>query len=496
MSTTRAHLSTTNRLPTNELVLELGTMSLSSPGIQNPVEDTKSGQKVAKWEKSLAPDDAQTGPSRKPAKTHQDYWSSRVFLPGYSINGKSKTSSLYCIRHQFSGRRELFTLDTAVQATAARKARDIWMSLRTVGWDETLRKFKPRAVFTAPQFVTLHDYITFLEEQHLYTASALKRNLSKCYTLLAGMFEKDRPRSRYDARKKGLKDWHDKLRAIRLDQLTPQRLELFRASYLAAREVNPVRHIAAKHTVDGYLRAAKALFGPVIRKRLTDIGVTLPEPIPFASASYVSRGRSVYRYRSRMDPYALTATAIKELGGEFIEQLKIFLLALHLGLRRNEIDKLLWSQFDFERGVLRVEHTEFIQLKTEGGEGDLLLEPELVEFFRKLSETATGIFVIASPNAPRKVSGWDHYRANDHFRMLCAWLRAHGVNTQKPIHTLRKEFGRLITEKLGLFAASLALRHASTTVTAIYYADDRRPKHTGLGILLAPKPPETPVGQA
>jgi hypothetical protein len=45
---------------------------------------------------------------------------------------------------------------------------------------------------------------------------------------------------------------------------------------------------------------------------------------------------------------------------------------------------------------------------------------------------------------------------------------------------------KLITIKLGLFAASLALCHTSPTVTATYYADDTRPKHTGLGKLISP----------
>jgi integrase len=278
-----------------------------------------------------------------------------------------------------------------------------------------------------------------------------------------------------------LKKWREKLRAVRLADLTPMKVELWKANYLALRSENPVRELRAKHTLDAYIRASKAMFGPRIRKRLSTFGITLPVPIPFADISFVTRGRSSYRYRSRFDPIALTKLALDELP---VEQLKVFLLALHLGLRRNEIDKLTWSQFDYERLTLRVEVTAYAQLKTEGSEADVGLEKELADYFERLSKTASGIFVISSDGLPRRTSGWQHYRANAQFNSLCSWLRSHGVEAQKPIHTLRKEFGKLIAEKMGLFASSLALRHSSVSVTEIFYAGDDRPKVTGLGKLL------------
>lgn len=128
--------------------------------------------------------------------------------------------------------------------------------------------------------------------------------------------------------------------------------------------------------------------------------------------------------------------------------------------------------------------TEYAQLKTEGSEDDIGLEPELADFFQREFEKATSIFVVAAINLPRKTNGWDHYRADSRFSDLCVWFRAKGGDAQKPLHTLRKEFGKLITERFGLFVASLALRHTSPTVTATYYADDARPQHSGLGKLI------------
>jgi integrase len=385
---------------------------------------------------------------------------------------------------QFEGRRELFPLNTAVKVDAAKKAKNIWASLITVGWDATLRKYKPQAVYIPPTFTTIGDYVSFLELNNFYPPKTLYRNLTKVYTALSSIFEFEKTRTRFDARNSGLKNWRVKIRAIRWDSITPHRIEKWKNDYLAARSGDPARLLKAKHTLDSYIRAMKALVGPRIRSRLASYNVVLPEPIPFANVSFVSRGRSAYRYRSRIDPLALTAAALTELQGERLEELKVFLLALHLGLRRNEIDKLTWGQFDFARGVLQVESTEYIQLKTEGSECDIVLEPGLAAFFKRAKENATGIFVIESKCLPRKNSICDHYRANNVFDKLIVWLREKGITAQKPLHTLRKEFGRLITEKMGIYAASLALRHASTQVTMIYYADDTRPKHTGLGALI------------
>jgi integrase len=432
-------------------------------------EDTKSVQEVSKCERG---------------KTHADYWAKRVFRPEYRVLGVRRQTECFSVKIQFMGRRELFPLNTASKPEAARKAKKLWASLVANGWDKTLEVFKPGSVFIPPTFRTVGDYIAFLEAHHFYPPQTLYRNLTKFYTALGSMFETDKPRSRFDARRSGLKAWRNKLLAVRLADLTPQKVEEWKNNYLAIRSDNPVRVLRAKHTLDAYIRASKAVFGPKIRKRLADFGVRIPDPIPFANTAFVTRGRSSFRYRSRIDPYRLTNQAIEELLPDRGELLKIFLLALHLGLRRNEIDKLMWSQFDFNSRMLHVEVTEFAQLKTEGSEADIGLEPELAEFFRRAAQHASGIFVIQASCLPRKTNSWDHYRAQAQFTELCCWLRAKGVEAQKPIHVLRKEFGKLITEKLGLFAASLALRHSSPTVTAIYYADDTRPKHTGLGRLI------------
>ena len=176
---------------------------------------------------------------------------------------------------------------------------------------------------------------------------------------------------------------------------------------------------ATAHSVS-YVRSSKAMFGPKIRKRLADFGISFPEPIPSANTAFVTRGRSAFRYRFRIDPHQLTNLAFVELQLDQSELLKISLLALHLRLRRNEIDKLLWSQFDFEGRKLRIEVTEYAPLKTEGSEDDIGLEPESADFFQREFKKATCIFVVEATNIPLETNGWQHYRADSRFTGLCA----------------------------------------------------------------------------
>lgn len=45
------------------------------------------------------------------------------------------------------------------------------------------------------------------------------------------------------------------------------------------------------------------------------------------------------------------------------------------GLCRNEIDKLLWSAFHFDEGLIRIEATQFFRPKSHSSEGEVLVDP-------------------------------------------------------------------------------------------------------------------------
>ena len=71
---------------------------------------------------------------------------------------------------------------------------------------------------------------------------------------------------------------------------------------------------------------------------------------------------------------------------------------------------------------------------------------------------------------------------------MAGWLREHGIEGDKPIHVLRKEFGSRINENGDIHAASMALRHADIGITAQFYADGRKRVTTDFGRLLKSAP--------
>jgi integrase len=180
----------------------------------------------------------------------------------------------------------------------------------------------------------------------------------------------------------------------------------------------------------------------------------------------------------------LIEAAKKELAPSKPEQFKVFLLAVMAGLRWREIDTLEWSAFRWDSGIVRIEPTKWFHPKSEDSIGDVEIDPELVEVFRRYHAEARGPFVIASKVKPRLDVQWEHYRCTSIFESLIAWLRGKGVTTKTLLHSLRKEFGSKVAAEHGIYAASRLLRHADITTTAQYYLDKKKRVTSGLGQLL------------
>jgi hypothetical protein len=61
-----------------------------------------------------------------------------------------------------------------------------------------------------------------------------------------------------------------------------------------------------------------------------------------------------------------------------------------------------------------------------------------------------------------------------------------GVNSIRPIHTLRKEIGAVIASRDGIWKASRYLRHSDIRITSKLYADKKVPVTAGLAAFLTP----------
>ena len=190
------------------------------------------------------------------------------------------------------------------------------------------------------------------------------------------------------------------------------------------------------------------------------------------------------RYQSKFDPVALVQAATHELDPDV---LKALLLALCVGLRRGEIDRLLWRQVDFDRELIRLETTEAGALKTEDSAGSVQIDEELNTLLRGFRAKAKSDYIIEAGQANGgSVSYGQRYRCQKVFKRLTGWLRGQGITARRAIHELRREAGSIVATQSGVLAASRFLRHADIQITAAHYADHKERITVPLGAMLKP----------
>ena len=380
------------------------------------------------------------------------------------------------------GRRETFPLGTPNKAAAAARARDIYLSLAGAGWEATLARYKkPRAITPYKEISEPCTVGEFLDEV-FRTASnqqTIEGYAKKFRQIIAEIFDLSEGKEKHDSWQGGTGKWLNKVHAVKLEEVTPARVEEWKRSFLAKAGNDPMALRRARISANSMLRQARSLFSP---KRLRHLQVSLPRPLPFEGVQF--EPRQSMKYRSEIDLVKLIKTAKAKLRDSSPEEYKVFLLAVGAGLRKKEIDLLEWSSFRWDENVIRIEPTRYFHPKSEDSIADLPIDREVMNVFRGHYGRVKGIFVIKSRRAPAPVKPRQYYRCNAVFDRLTEWLRKQGVNGPKPLHTLRKEYGSLLTRSYGIHAASRALRHADLRTTSEHYSDSTARVTPGIGRLL------------
>ena len=284
---------------------------------------------------------------------------------------------------------------------------------------------------------------------------------------------------KYDYQSGGRADWLSKVDAISLAEVTPAKVQEWKLSFLARAGSDTTALRTARISVNAISRRARSLFS---QRKLRHLGLALPRPLPFEGIEFETR--QSMKYRSEIDVQELIAQARQELENNDPEAYKVFLLAIGLGLRRKEIDLLEWPSFRWKENVLRIQPTRYFHPKSEDSLADLPVDPELMDVFRKYFAEAKDSFVIRSHRPPLPPRPHQYFRCDPTFDRLVVWLRKHGLNGNKPVHTLRKEYGSLLTTRYGIHAASRALRHADLRTTSEHYSDSTARVTPGVGRLL------------
>jgi integrase len=404
-------------------------------------------------------------------KANSKLWESKVF----QYNPQDK-AALYYAKFRYAGRRSTFCTHTTIRAQAAAVAKTIFMELRTLGWDATLKKRKPelpsRCATTVGEFL---DAIRKTYSGQERTISDYCRNFRR---LAADIFKIERDEKKFDYFNGGRLKWIEKVNKIRLAEMTPELIQAWRVAYVGKGDDDLQKRRSAQASANSILRQCRSLFG---RKRLELISFDPPIDSPFRKIRLDPEGDM--RYRSAVDVTRLMREALQELGDK-PQMLKAFLLSICAGLRRNELDKLEWSAFNWKLGTIHIGPTRYLHVKSQKSIGDVDLDPEISALFRGYYARRQSDFVLESEIEPRPRAGYSHYRAANVFGALTTWLREKGIRSRTPIHTLRKEFGSMIAQQYGIHAASAALRHADIGITSRHYVGKKQRTAVGLGYLL------------
>lgn len=429
------------------------------------IEDTKSGPEMAQT-------DAKDDDSRR-AKTHQEFWRSRLVLRSYrGRDGRKVQMPEWHVRLAHLGRRDWFNLDTANQAAAAVKARDIYVALVASGWEATLARFKPSPIAKA-KICTVGEFLADVKARSHLRSRTLKIYTTKLRKMVADIARVEAgvrgkaKRAKHDYVNGGRKAWLARVDGQPLNVLTPESVNAWRNAYAAKAGSDPVKRKSAERTAASCIRCSRVLFSPDITDLLT---VKLP-PSPFAGVKLKDPGPQ--RYHSDINPEWLLTCAERELRQAHPQQYLALSLCLWAGLRRKEADLLTWGQVDFEAGQIQVRRTPYFEPKTEESQRDVDLAPAAVAVLRALKAGSKSEFVLDGGEANPSAT-WPYYRANCTWRKLIAWLQDKGVSQRNAVHALRKESGSLIASNYGIEAAREHLGHRDIRITSSTYVSKKR----------------------
>ena len=430
-------------------------------------------------EEKSAPKVHRSGSKAGESKADARYW-----MQGKRL--RFHDSADYAMQIQAERRRVWFNLGTPNRKKAAAKAAEIFAFLKAHGFAATAEKYKPKGEDPRKSGKTtigaLIDEATKLSTARRHSLDAYTKAL-RC---IVAEIKVIRPGNNTAGKGSAHAAWRAEVDAVPLEEITPAEVFAWKNARLRAVESDPMAKRRAAVTVNSLVRNAKALFGKKILPFIEQ-SVTVTRPLPFDGVTMEKQPSM--RYVSRVDAFGLLALAKQELAETDPEGFKVMLLSLVCGLRRSEIDNLLWRSFDFGRSVLRLESTEFKELKSEDSAGEIDLDADTLAIFRGYhAKKPKAVFVVESPNPPRSKTKSRCYRCDAVFHRVLRWLRDHGVESSKPIHTMRKEIGSIIASEHGIFEASRYLRHSDIRITAAIYADKKKsitPK-TFAGLLAAP----------
>ena len=202
----------------------------------------------------------------------------QFFGQTYTRNGKTLLTKGWAMKIAHEGRRETFPLDTPNKAAAAARARDIYLSLAGAGWEVTLARYKrAKALTREGETSGPHTVGQFLDEV-FRTASnqqTVESYAKKFRQIVAEIFDLLEGKEKHDSWRGGTEKWLTKVHAVKLEEVTPARVEEWKRSFLAKAGSDPMALRRTRISANSMLRQARSLFSP---KRLRHFEPRQSEP--------------------------------------------------------------------------------------------------------------------------------------------------------------------------------------------------------------------------
>ena len=221
---------------------------------KNTSQNEESGQELAKRKRSLAT------PKKHP-KTSVLYWQDAVYFPAFTRDGQTVTLGEYSARMMHLGKRDAFPLGTSNKTAAAAKAKEIYLSLQSAGWDATLALYKPKAITSTVTVGAFLDAVKGTASGRVKTVEGYARAFRQIVADIAGI---DGGKEKFDYRSGGHAQWLEKIHAVKMASVTPAKVQAWKIAFLNRAGDNPLDQRAARVSVNSIIRQAKSLFTSAI----------------------------------------------------------------------------------------------------------------------------------------------------------------------------------------------------------------------------------------
>ena len=168
----------------------------------------------------------------KHAKTDIRYWQESIFRRRFKYLGKTRATVNYSARFQHLGRRETISLGTPNRAAAAARAREIYLHLVAHGWDETVAKYRPGMISSATQAETVGEFLDRVKATATIRERTIEDYCRNFRRIVAGIFDLDGGRQKFDYQKGGRDQWLTRIHAIKLAEVMAERVQKCKVDYL------------------------------------------------------------------------------------------------------------------------------------------------------------------------------------------------------------------------------------------------------------------------